>query len=318
MIRNVPMFNLSGLWGGTRPAPTAVPTADSLDAFSSESSPGAPSVPAPRGQQWTLNAGGAAALVALIGGGYAIHAYRTSETAPGLSGLTIESDPSGALVLLHGMPKGVTPLTLALPPGEHPVTLEYDRMQRTVRVTAKPEATVVHHVQFDRAADRSAAVPSAATAPRRAPATPAAATAGPVAGWLSVTSDVPLQILENGQVVGTTAAERIMLPAGTRTLRFVNDALGFTTDRSVQVGPGKTASVTIPVPRAPISINAVPWAEVWIDGVRVGETPIGNYMVPLGSREIVLRHPQFGERRQFATVTLKGPARVSVDLRKSQ
>lgn len=307
------MFNLSGLWGGTRSSSTAAPTADSLDAFAPESTPRAPAAARLSGLH---AAGGAAALIALIGGGYAVHAYRTSGTAPALSALTIESDPPGALVLLHGMPKGVTPLTLAVPPGEHPVTLEYDRMQRTVRVTAKPEGTVVHHVQFDRSSGPDAAARPPATAAALSPAPAAATSAGPVAGWLSVTSDVPLQILENGRVIGTTAAERIMLPAGTRTLRFVNDALGFTADRTVQVGPGKTADVAIAVPRAPISINAVPWAEVWIDGVRVGETPIGNHMVPLGSREIVLRHPQFGERRQFATVTLKGPARVSVDLRK--
>ena len=304
------MFNLSGFWGGTRSSPATA--ADSLDAFAPETSTERASAV----RRYALNAREASIALVLVAIGYGVHTYRNSAVAPGLASLTVESDPSGALVLLHGMPKGVTPLTMQLPAGEHPLTLEYDQVQKTVRVTARAEASVVHHVQFDRATEPTTAR-ATATEPTSARApVPAAASAGPVAGWLSVTSDVPLQILENGRVIGTTAAERIMLPAGTRTLRFVNDALGFTADRTVQVGPGKTADVAIAVPRAPLSINAVPWAEVWIDGVRVGETPIGNHMVPLGSREIVLRHPQFGERRQFATVTLKGPARVSVDLRK--
>ena len=307
------MFNFYGLWGGTRPS--AATAADSLDAFAPETS----GERGRAGRRYALNAREASIALVLVAIGYGVHTYRNSAVAPGLASLTVESDPSGALVLVHGMPKGVTPLTMQLPPGEHPLTLEYDQVQKAVRVTARAEASVVHHVQFDSATDPATtrATATRATAPTSARApVPAAATAGPVAGWLSVASDIPLQVVENGQVVGTTASERIMLPAGKRTLRFVNDALGFTTDRTVQVGPGKTLDVAIAVPRAPLSINAVPWAEVWIDGTRVGETPIGNHMVPLGSREIVLRHPQFGERRQFATVTLKGPARVSVDLRK--
>ena len=53
-------------------------------------------------------------------------------------------------------------------------------------------------------------------------------------------------------------------------------------------------------------------------GDRVGETPIGNVSVPIGPHEIVFRHPELGELRHAATVTMNGPARVSVDLRKKQ
>jgi len=60
----------------------------------------------------------------------------------------------------------------------------------------------------------------------------------------------------------------------------------------------------------------LPWADVWIDGERVGETPIGNLSLPIGPHEIVFRHPDLGEQKYAATVSLKGPVRVSVDLRK--
>ena len=36
----------------------------------------------------------------------------------------------------------------------------------------------------------------------------------------------------------------------------------------------------------------------------------------IGSREIVFRHPDLGERRTTAMVTLKEPVRISMDLRK--
>jgi hypothetical protein len=54
---------------------------------------------------------------------------------------------------------------------------------------------------------------------------------------------------------------------------------------------------------------------VWIDGQRVGETPIGNLSVPIGSHEVVFRHPQFGEKRRAISVTLGAPVRLSVDMR---
>ena len=64
-----------------------------------------------------------------------------------------------------------------------------------------------------------------------------------------------------------------------------------------------------------MSINAIPWAEVFIDGTRVGETPLGNLPQTLGPHEIVFRHPQLGERRVNAMVTLKETARISIDMR---
>jgi hypothetical protein len=65
-----------------------------------------------------------------------------------------------------------------------------------------------------------------------------------------------------------------------------------------------------------MAINAQPWAEVFIDGERVGETPIGNVPVPIGTHEVRFRHPELGEQVVRSTVTLGTPARLSVDLRK--
>jgi hypothetical protein len=75
-------------------------------------------------------------------------------------------------------------------------------------------------------------------------------------------------------------------------------------------------AIAVDLPQQRISLNAVPWAEVWIDGVRAGETPIGNLPIAVGPHEIVFRHPELGEQRHATTVTLTGPARLSVDLRK--
>jgi len=77
------------------------------------------------------------------------------------------------------------------------------------------------------------------------------------------------------------------------------------------------ASVIVPdKPRGRVRVVANPWAEVWIDGVRAGETPLGNLSMTIGPHEVLFRHPEHGEQRHAVTVTLAAPARLSVDLRK--
>jgi hypothetical protein len=74
--------------------------------------------------------------------------------------------------------------------------------------------------------------------------------------------------------------------------------------------------VNVKLPMGSIAINAIPWAEVWVDGDKAGDTPIGNLSVTIGKHEVTFRHPEFGEAHQTVTVTMSGPARLSVDLRK--
>jgi serine/threonine-protein kinase len=70
------------------------------------------------------------------------------------------------------------------------------------------------------------------------------------------------------------------------------------------------------VPNGVLHINALPWAEVWIDGRALGETPIANVAVPPGTHELVFRHPELGERRQSVVVRASSPTRIGIDLRK--
>jgi hypothetical protein len=64
-----------------------------------------------------------------------------------------------------------------------------------------------------------------------------------------------------------------------------------------------------------VNLNASPWAEVWLDGRRIGETPIGNLAVPIGPHEIVFRHPEFGEKKHAVSVTTAAPVRLSVSMK---
>lgn len=208
--------------------------------------------------------------------------------------LRITTDPSNLRVLVNGVTKGKSPLTLEdIAPGKHRVQV------------IGTSGTLERHVEV--AEGESAAVIISA------PPRPAAA----AAGWLTVSSPVPLQITEGKEIIGTSASSKIMLPTGRHALVLANAEIGFTEKRTVQVPAGANATLKVQLPNARLSINAVPWAEVWVDGVRIGETPIGNHVVRLGPHEVVLRHPEFGERRQTVIVGLNKPARISVDMRKS-
>jgi len=204
--------------------------------------------------------------------------------------LSIRSQPSGAAVLLDGQPRGTTPLDLAdVPAGEHELVLESKglRVRQGVTVAAGETADV--------------AVPLTAGA------------TVPTGGWVTFGVPYEMQVFENGQRLGTTVG-RLAMPAGPHQLEIVSETLGFRTAAQVDVALGRVSRVPISLPKGVMHLNATPWAEVWLDGERAGETPLGNLEVTIGPHEIVFRHPELGERRHAATVTAGQPVRLSVDL----
>jgi hypothetical protein len=155
------------------------------------------------------------------------------------------------------------------------------------------------------------APPPAAPAVER----PTESSGAPLAGWVSVKMPFVVEIHEGGRMLGTTDADRLMLAAGRHELEFTNTALAYQATMTVQVAAGRVTPLTLALPRGVVNLNATPWAEVWIDGQRAGETPIGNLSVSIGSHEIVFRHPQLGEKRHAVSVTAGAPVRLSVDMK---
>jgi hypothetical protein len=210
--------------------------------------------------------------------------------------LHIQTEPSRLPVLIDGAEHGVSPLTVdAIDAGAHEITVKGPAGPIRRSVTVRPRETV-------------SLIVSSAVAPVDKDVV--------AAGWLSVSSPVLLQLREGGRIIGTTESDRLMLPAGDHDLDLVNEALGFSARQRVHVNAGKTTPARIDVPNGTMSLNAAPWAEVFVDGERVGETPIGNLSRPIGRHEVVFRHPQLGERHETLVVTLQGTARLGVDLRK--
>lgn len=220
----------------------------------------------------------------------------TRSTAARQSELSVRSEPAGARVTIDGREAGQTPLTVGdLAPGDHTIVLERAGITVTERVTLE--------------AGRASALLVPMTTAQ------AAAPAGALAGWLAVDAPAEVLVYEDEQLVGSSRSERIMLPAGRHELEIANTALGFRDRRAVSIAPGGVTRLEIAWPTGTLAINAIPWAEAFVDGDAVGETPIGGIDVPIGEHEILFRHPELGERRVTVTVTAGAPAKVGVDLR---
>ena len=215
------------------------------------------------------------------------------KAAPALGELDVRTDPLGAKVLVDGQLRGVSPLTVSgLAPGNHMVVLENDLGSVNEEVSVQPGAT------------------ASLVVPMKAPQ------GAPVSGWISIFAPAEVQVFENQRLLGSSRTDRIMVAAGKHEVEFANEALGFHSSQTIQVAPGQVAKVKPDWPQGTIAINATPWANVTLDGQDLGETPVGNTQVPIGTHEVIFRHPQLGEQRFTATVTATTPTRLSVDMRK--
>ena len=81
------------------------------------------------------------------------------------------------------------------------------------------------------------------------------------------------------------------------------------------VTSGQTTTVALSLPQAAVNLNAVPWADVTIGGKEIGQTPIANLMLPIGTHQVTFRHPQLGEKQATVTVSLQEATRLAVDMR---
>jgi len=153
--------------------------------------------------------------------------------------------------------------------------------------------------------ERAAAEPRSRIGPAPAPR---------ASGGIRVSSPIELDVFEGDKRLGSTATGIVPAPAGRHEVDLINSVLGFRSRQVVDVRAGQVVAITVSAPNGRININAVPWAEVLIDGKSVGETPIGNLSIPLGEHEIVFRHPQLGEVRRTAVVRSDAVTRVSANL----
>ena len=233
--------------------------------------------------------------VTMKAGAHMSHFIEMPKTPAGVGDLVVRTDPAKATVTVDGKPYGRSPVTVkGLAAGTHRVSLENE------------SGTFNDNVVIEAGATASLVVPMTK---------PQAAVGANVSGWVTIATPADLQVFEGGRLVGSSRSDRIMMAVGRHELEMVNESLGYRATRTVDVLAGQVATVKPEWPKGSMAVNALPWAEVSIDGDRVGETPIGSVSVPIGTHEIVFRHPDLGERKTTVTVTTGATTRVSMDMR---
>ena len=208
----------------------------------------------------------------------------TPAVTPKTGRVQITTEPSGARVILDGKHIGESPLTLEVPAGRHTFTFatSSDSVRRIVRVDAGKTLNIDVPI---------------------------------FSGFVDIVAPIILDVAENGKSIGTTEHPRQILRPGKHVLTLSNRDLDYTTVQTVDVEPGEVKTLTID-PRGAANLNATPWAEVWMDGKKIGDTPLANLALPLGTHELIFKHPKWGERRVTTTIRANAPIAVSVDMTK--
>ena len=267
--------------------------------------------------------------------------------------IAVDSTPRGSEVLVDGTARGVTPLTLTLEPGDHVLALRRNGITRQFPIDVTPGAQLSQQLDWStvRATGTLAisSTPSQAKVTvdgKERGVTPLTLSDVPVgmrriviessagtvrrdvkvvadslvtinetiiSGWIAAFAPFELQIYEGTRLLGTTEYGRIMVRPGSHELDFVNTRLGFRERRVIDVTPGETTAVNITTAVGIVRITAPAGADVLIDGVLFGDTPLRELSLPIGLHEIVLRHPELGEQRVSVTVGASAPTEVSVD-----
>lgn len=196
--------------------------------------------------------------------------------------LLVGSEPAGSRVLVDGTMRGVTPLTIEdLSSGPHVVVLESTkgRVERSVTINTA-ETVRLDELIF--------------------------------AGWLAVFAPFEVAITEGGRAIRLDDRNQVMLPPGPHELRLENRQLGYEAVRRVDVKPGELTSLSVAPPSSALTVTATAPAEVWLDRVLIGQTPLVELPVELGTRDVVVKSAAGDERRFTVTVTVK-PVSLTVD-----
>ena len=196
----------------------------------------------------------------------------------------ITTNPAAARVTVDGKPHGVTPVTVGdLSPGNHDVALvsSAGTVRRTVTVVANQT------VQLDESI---------------------------FSGWLAVYAPFEIVIAEANRVLRPDERGQVLLPPGMHDLRVSNRTLGYEATWSVEVKPGATTNLRVTPEPSKLTVTSPEPAEVWVDGTKIGDTPLNAAPVPLGTHEVLVKRAGGAERRFTVTVGVK-PFTLNADFR---
>jgi hypothetical protein len=175
--------------------------------------------------------------------------------------------PAGARVTLDGKPVGIAPLELqGIAAGTHTLELQSPSGRIRRSIVIRPGSRFIADEQI-----------------------------GP--GYLSIVSRTPMEIFHGTRRLGSTEDDRVEMNAGVHLLTLVNPRTSGRTQMTVEIKPGEVSAYTIAPPTGRLVVNTVAGAEVFVEGESVGVAPLAELELPVGTRAILVRHPDLGEKR---------------------
>jgi eukaryotic-like serine/threonine-protein kinase len=152
-------------------------------------------------------------------------------------------------------------------------------------------------------------------APAPAPAVAAAAPSVPSLpvrpagfGSLSVGANVPCEVFVDGRRRGRTPLNLTALPAGRHHVRLVGPSTEgiLSRDSEVQVAEGTATEHNVTFGKGKLVVRALPWADVRVDGKKIGVTPFPPLVVFEGKHELTLDNRQIPAHRRVLVSVAAG------------
>jgi hypothetical protein len=209
----------------------------------------------------------------------------TAVAAKGSGRLQVESSPIGAHVLIDGKDRGVTPLTVdGLAVGAHKVVVRGDdgSVQRTVSIASGDTVQLSESIY---------------------------------SGWLHVSAPFEVQISEGRKSITLDDSNQVLLAPGPHDVRFENRTLGLREVRHLDIRPGETTAISLGTPVSHLTVTSSEPATVTIDGQQAGETPLTDFAVAVGTRDVTITSASGAVRHQTLTVKVE-PSHLDVDFSK--
>jgi hypothetical protein len=138
------------------------------------------------------------------------------------------------------------------------------------------------------------------------------ATVAEAPGTMAVFSRVPLDLYISGKRIGSTEDGQIILRPGTYRVEAVNQRLNYRGAFTLNIRPAAITSHTVTLPNGQLQVNTEPGAVIVVEGKRMGVAPAAPLPVAIGTREIVVMHPDLGERREFVEVRFGEVTQVTI------
>ena len=121
-------------------------------------------------------------------------------------------------------------------------------------------------------------------------------------GLLTVECNVPARALLDGSPIGTTPVPRFTTSPGEHKLRVENAALGLSRSATVVLKEGRETVERIEFKKGRLNVQVDPWADVWLDDKKLGQTPLAAREAWEGKHALRLVGDR-GEKRLDVEVT---------------